>query len=190
MDWLREYTAAWHDTWEIVAALATSAAVLVALLSIRTERRRARAEHERAEHATAQAVAERARSDAWRAEQADAARRAQALRVIAYPARKAVFRSIGGTSAHTWELKVANHSDAPIFDVHVTVSVGDWHDEVTLELLSAYEMVSHPTDRLVRDPQATATIHFRDVAGLRWTRHSTGELLEQRPESSGTGAVR
>ncbi|WP_203752482.1 hypothetical protein [Cellulomonas chitinilytica] len=182
-NWVLDYTAAWHDTWEIIGAFATFVAVALALVGFWFEARRAQRADARAEAAEAGRAADRAATDADRAA-ADAARiarerRAQALLVLAYPEWHEEHRGLGGRAVGHWRVRHGNYSASPIFDVFAQAFVGSAVDsEMTSSVLvpgGAGDFLTTATDNAA---PPVAVIFFRDLAGVRWKRLQTGELIE------------
>lgn len=63
MGWLYQWTTTWHDAWDVVGAVATAAAVIVAVWGVRRESRARKLAEARADAAEQARVAERERVD-------------------------------------------------------------------------------------------------------------------------------
>lgn len=196
LDWLAAYAARWHGAWEIVGALATSAAVIVALLAARHEAHARKRAEVRAEVAEAQRDRERSEADAQRIAEnrrrAVARRREQGLRLIAWAERSDLTReelTAGGklsTAALNarpwkWSVRMVNHSDMPAFDVSAHIAdqlielgflvhraVLPAGAEVVVDLPSALQGLERPV----------AFLYFRDLPGVLWRRWQDGRLEE------------
>lgn len=125
MGWLQDWSGSWHDLWEIVGAIATAAAVIVALWSSHREAvGRMRAEL-RADAAEGARDAERERADAALIANETAVRevqhRAQAFQVIAWLERRNTTSERFDESDRRLPvehlIRFVNTSNAPVFDV-------------------------------------------------------------------------
>lgn len=167
---------------EIVGALGTVAAVAVALVGTKHARKaQAKAEaelaHERAHAANAAESAELA------------ARRAQAEKVLAWSSHVATNAML---SDRGWVIdesnglpvvRIANFSDAPVFDVVVMAqafngkSAECWR-ATALEPTSEARIADTLMDFEPLDGPVHAWMTFRDLAGRTWKRYQSGELVE------------
>ena len=156
IEWVLTNAGQWRDAWEIVGAIATAAAVVVALVGIRHESRARRRAEARASEAERQRDLERSASEARRAAEdraeAERARRAQALAVIAWVERRSlameeqqvlarVWRGDRSGRDWTWSVRWVNHSPMPVFDVSVQVEaqVIETHPVIERAVLPAGE---------------------------------------------------
>lgn len=181
MDWLLVHVEKWHDTYEVIGAVFTAIAVIVALaVALYENNARQRAErHARELELVAQH--ERRRAEHRRVIEQRAARserrRAQALRVIAWHEVRPL-KSPGGL----WLTHVVmlNGSTAPIFDV----SVHAWADGNPDPLPITERTVLVPDVEVVavqpEHEHGTLRVfcYFRDLAGVFWRRDEDGTLLE------------
>lgn len=185
MEWLRDWS-------EVVGALATAAAVIVAVLGLRREtgaRKRAEA---RADAAEATREVERERTDRQRAEQELAARderrRAQALQVIAWVERRPPTRvrhDESGARPLMDELVVhyINQSPSPLFDVKLAVYASGYNEQTDIGAVAVVPghdrgELTPPDDVQRLDREFLGVILFRDLQGVRWRRVQNGYLQE------------
>ncbi|WP_157257598.1 hypothetical protein [Oerskovia sp. Root918] len=199
LDWIHAHVSRWHDTWEVVAALGTAVAVIVALFELvgqsraRTraeEREREAADLHAAEREAAKvererAAIEREQSAAMRAERD---RRAQALHVVAWlePHETTSWQGLGGKRISEFENKIyfTNGSTSPVFDVQVLVydkATNQYHDRGRIPVLAAEstrESWLREPEHLISSDTVVAEIRFRDLQGNRWRRLENGELQE------------
>jgi hypothetical protein len=214
MDWtldgLVAYTERWHDTWEIVASIATLCAVMIAL-AIALVEGRARSKAQASELERLRVERDEARTERATAEQADRQRvlEAQARQVVIW----AEVEHDGDALAI--EVTAVNYSDTPIFSVTIyapereprsksdrLILVG--HDAGTL--MPRAEHVSRArVMRSVREEQHGAesssaesrrfevghhdpllfwvNVVFRDSRGNWWRRLADGGLQDAEPWS-------
>lgn len=194
IEWFLGYAGRWHDAWELVGALSTAAAVVVALVGIRHESRARRRAEDRAREAERQRDVERTAAEARRVTeeraQAERARRAQALAVIAWVERRGLAPEEQGVLARarrgdrsgrswTWSLRWVNHSPMPVFDMsaHVEAQVIENGPVIERAVLPAGEdgLEDLPISLQGLD-SPRAFVHFRDLAGVRWRRWQDGGL--------------
>ncbi|WHP18823.1 hypothetical protein [Cellulomonas sp. ES6] len=179
-NWLHAYTARWHDTWEIAGAIATTAAVFIAVAGIQREHKATEKAESREAAALAERDAERKQREASEARSRDEARRAQAMLVIAYPRFKASMVTGGGRAIGAWQVLVSNHSTAPIFDVHVEAFLGETRDAFAdTSVLPPGEIARLETTELRPDAaEPGSVVYFRDLQNVRWRRYQDGTLAE------------
>lgn len=178
-DWLHAHTERWHDTWEIAGAIATTAAVFIALASIRREHEATKKAEQREAEAVAERDAERTTHGAERAHAAERERRAQALLVIAYPWMEGIDPTSTARQVGHWQMVVDNYSPAPVFDVRCECFIGDELDSFSerLVLPPGGKQLVFTTSKSPDDDPRTL-VYFRDVAGVRWRRDEDGTLTE------------
>lgn len=195
LDSLYQYVATWHDTWEVVGALATAGAVIVALAGIRHERAKTKNADDRAKVADDRLATERKAADDARATEAEVAaereKRAQARLVIAWVSWKVDHRGLGGAEVGHWIGEYGNYSTAPVFDVEVELFQrfrhhpqhpeiaeykADKSDEAAVLPPGASDWFDSGVKDRARKP--IVYLYFRDLAGTRWRRMANGELFE------------
>lgn len=192
MGWLYQWTTTWHDAWDVVGAVATAAAVIVAVWGVRRESRARKLAEARADAAEQARVAERERVDRGRADQ-DAARReqdrrAQALQVIAWLEAVAVSHVITDTEGRRLPTMLrfhyVNHSSSPLFDVTLRVFASGFNefvDVAQVPVVPGGVRETAPVPRRVQQEQARgygAVVDFRDLHGVHWRRTQDGKLFE------------
>ena len=182
-----------RDWAEVVGALATAAAVIVAVLGLRRETRARKKAEARAEAAEAASTAERERSDRQRAEQEQAAqeerRKAQALQVIAWVETRRATRVLhdeSGVRQLTDELVLhyVNQSPSPLFDARFAVHPSGYNEHT--EILTIAVVPGHDRDEIVLSDELqwqqkkafTGVVRFRDLQGAKWRRDENGNLQE------------
>lgn len=193
MDWLLAYVDRWHDTYEVVGAVATAAAVVIALWAGIHEVKGRRAAERDAAQARLERDTERANAAAARRqeerEQHERERRRQALRVIAWhdtrnvrEATEEEFARPDFLSRQAHILYVVNHSDAPIFDLTTFIR---WDEEpngivITRPVLPAGASAEGLLGNIPMTyyGQISAYCTFRDLAGVHWRRDQDGSLVE------------
>jgi hypothetical protein len=165
-------------------ALATLAAVVVAVLGIRHEaraRQRAEARADAAEAARASDAAEREARDR------EAGRRHQADRVVAWADWVVDMELLGENAVGHWRIQITNASDLPVFDVVVVAlgKDGGWQQNATARTLPPtttrsvnVDMVGGGTRQEASDP--VVRTRFRDAAGTVWERREDGVLTPLR----------
>ena len=183
-NWVLECTAWWHDTWEVLGAFATFMAVALAFVGFWFEAKREQRAEDRATAAEAGRAADRAAADADRAaadaERSARERRAQALLVVAYPEFQEESRGLGGSVFGHWRIQLGNYSPSPVFDVlaQAFVEGEDGAVEATSAVLVPGGSAGFRTTLTTQGTPPVAVIFFRDIAGVRWKRLQTGELIE------------
>ncbi|GAB4085942.1 hypothetical protein GCM10028784_25720 [Myceligenerans cantabricum] len=181
-DWI-EYTSRWHDTWEIVGAIAstigsaaTVGAVVVALLLGRQEAR-ARAEAQEAELDRLRQERDEARAERDRAEEATLRREreAQARRVVV---QDVMTVTKGNTEANEVEAGVHNFSDMPVFDLALFCPSQRRQPNrgPQVDALPPGGSRSHSFRGV--DSTSVSYVTFRDAFGLGWERRADGSLRE------------
>lgn len=176
-NWLIAYTTRWHDTWEIVGALATAAAAAVALwLASRERVDRVRAEQERAAAVQARIEAEEAERRRRREDQA---------RRLVVSATRSVYVRVGQDVTFDITVRYINRSDMEILGCSVMISgrwtaLGSRHDKGVVGVLEPGRVVEGIAD--VHDgpePELAAiAVRFRDASGVQWDRFADGRLTE------------
>lgn len=187
---LLDYVARWHDAWEVVGAVATAVAVVVALVGIWFEAAARRRAEKRAEQAEATRDAERQRADDERARLAKAQewrdQHAQALQVIAWVQKVPIGKPFIGSGSEVYvdtenELSWVNASPSPVFDVVLDViqtpNTRSVVSEVPVIVGGDRGSTLLPGD-LADASELRARIMFRDLAGRHWIRQQNGELWE------------
>lgn len=164
---------AWfHDGWEIVGALASAAAVIVAVWL---------ASHERADRKQAEADRDIAREAQRRAELAEAQREreVQARRVAVWLHDDPAYSpELMGT-----RVTLGNYSDAPIFAVNVDARVHGGRQPIFRPL--ARVLPGQMVELVEQFPEegpleyVSAAVEFRDMAGVWWRRTLAGGAPEE-----------
>jgi hypothetical protein len=180
--WLLAHTDRWHDTWEIVGALATSAAVLFSLITTLVQSRaRARAEEER----DVAISRERSIEDELRRER----REAQARGIAIWITEGGHDPQTGDSTDDLITIYVKNYTQMPVFNVRGSMFVAGSPVTVKTEdvLLPGVTLLCYvrPSDAPDAWGGAQGCVQFRDTAGLEWLRFRSG-LLQERPTSSAT----
>lgn len=182
LDWLNAYTERWSDLWVLLTAVATTAAVIVALIAAVSDiRARTRAE---ADARDTRQQYERDRLEEDRARRLER-RREQGLRVIAWvdhelaelPQETPAGRLIRKLPV----VRVINHSGMPVFafSAHIweTEKLAPTIIDVAVLPPGANETVPVPKSLWdIEHPHAFA--YFHDMAGTFWKREQDGDLVE------------
>jgi hypothetical protein len=190
--WLHEWTTTWHDAWDILGAIATAGAVVVAMWGVRREARARKVAEERAAAAEEARSAERASAERYRASreaaQADGVRRSQALQVIAWleevPATHVISDGSGEPLSTMFRCRYVNHSSSPLFDVRLRVFVSglnEFIEVLQVPVIPGDVRETAPVPEEIqreRGRHYEAIMDFRDLRGVRWRRTQSGRLLE------------
>lgn len=179
LDWLYAWAERWHEAWEILGAIGSAFAALVALwLASRERVDRQAAERDRDEAREAQKRAELAETRRMR--------EAQARSVVVWADHLVDVLPTGRRNIA--RVGAANYSDKPIMDVRFRIDgealplVLDHVDRSSLpvlhpEMSTTASHVGGPTTPANDDIGA----EFRDAAGVWWRRSAAGGLEELSP---------
>ncbi|MFD6094564.1 hypothetical protein ACFWGN_20830 [Oerskovia sp. NPDC060338] len=181
--WIHGYAKNWHDAFEILGAVGSAAAAVVAVWL---------ASRERVDRKAAEKDRDIARSAQLKAEQAEAKRdrEAQARKVSVradYETRAATLFESSSYYMIEEYIEVKNYSELPITNVTVGYRHpdGSKHVSKTATFLGPGAAVTGTLPP--RDPETESRIDvdgayvlFRDLAGLVWERYMDGRLVAGR----------